>query len=55
MRRRERCEQQLSRSHLGLYLNDVGLFANETGHYELALRYYGQSNDIDRELQDPST
>ena len=51
-RRRERCEQQLSRRRLSFYLNDVGFFASFTGHHELALRYYGEANDIARELQD---
>ena len=51
-RRRERCEQQLSRRRLGFYLNAVGLFASYTGHYEHALRYYGKANDVARELGD---
>ena len=50
--RRERCEQQLSRKRLRFYLNAVGLFASYTGHHELALRYYGEGNDVDRELPD---
>ena len=36
---------------LSFYLNDVGLFASYTGQHELALRYYGEANDIHRELQ----
>jgi tetratricopeptide (TPR) repeat protein len=28
------------------------LFASYTGHHELALRYYGEANDIHRDLQD---
>ena len=41
----------LARACLGFYLNDVGLFASYTGHYELALRYYGEAYDIHRTLQ----
>ena len=50
--RREWCEQQLSRRRLSFYLNNVGLSAMGSGQHELALRYYGEANDISRELQD---
>jgi len=51
-RRRERCEQWLSRKRLGFYLNTVGLFAMNSGYYEHALRYYREANDVAREVQD---
>jgi hypothetical protein len=42
----------LSRSRLRFYGQSVGLFASVTGHDELALRYYGEGNDVAREQQD---
>jgi len=51
-KRREQCKQQLSPRAMSFYLNDVGLFATYSGHQELALRYYGEANDIYRGVQD---
>lgn len=51
-RRREQCEQRLSQRGLRSYLNDVGLFASYTGHYEHALRYYREAKSMHGEQQD---
>ena len=50
--RRAQCEAQLSRGHLRFYLNEVGLYASNSGNHGLALRYYGEANDFRRDLQD---
>ncbi|HEX5732725.1 MAG TPA: SIR2 family protein [Blastocatellia bacterium] len=48
--RRQQCEEKLSRIRMGFYLNDVGLFATNSGQYELALRYYNAAVAIAHEM-----
>jgi SIR2-like domain len=48
--RRAACQKILTRGRLAYYLNEVGLCAWLTGQYDLAARFYADSNAIDREL-----
>lgn len=48
---RKQCEEQLSRSRVGFYQNEVGLFASYSGYYELALRYYANHIALAHEMQ----
>ena len=48
--RRQQCEEKLSRTRLSFYLNEVGLFASQSGHYELAATFYADSNAMYREM-----
>jgi SIR2-like domain len=50
--RRKQCEEKLSRARMRYYLNDVGLFASHSGHYEQAHRYYTERIALAREMQD---
>jgi tetratricopeptide (TPR) repeat protein len=49
--RRRQCEGKLTRRLVSFYLNEVGICADQSGHYEMALRYYHDSSAIDREMQ----
>jgi tetratricopeptide (TPR) repeat protein len=50
--RRKQVQEKLSWGRLGFYLNEVGLWASISGHYEFALSYYSDANTIDREHGD---
>lgn len=50
--RRERCQELLGLRRLSFFLNNVGLFANNGGHYELAMRSYSDAAAIDRNQND---
>jgi tetratricopeptide (TPR) repeat protein len=50
--RQQQIEEKLTRKRLAFYLNDVGVFAMYSGHYELALRYYNCSDAIYGEIRD---
>ncbi|HEY0078878.1 MAG TPA: SIR2 family protein [Pyrinomonadaceae bacterium] len=49
--RQQQCEEKISRKGLAFYLNEVGLYAVHTGHLDIALQYYNDSNTIYREMQ----
>ncbi len=49
--RRQQCSRQLSRHRLGFFLNEVGLFANLSGQYDLAARFCTDGAALARELR----
>ena len=47
--RQQLCKEMLPKGRLSFYLNEVGLFAMNSGHFELALRYQDEVNVISQE------
>jgi tetratricopeptide (TPR) repeat protein len=51
--RRNHLQQTLSTEGLNFFLNEVGLSARQAGELDLAERYYRESIDLSRQLDDP--
>jgi len=50
--RQQLCKQELGNHRLAFYLNEVGLFAVNSGRFELALHYQDEANAIIRKTKD---
>lgn len=49
--RQQLCKKELGNSRLPFYLNEVGLFAVNSGRFELALHYHDEANAIIRKTK----
>jgi len=52
--RRDHLQQALSPRRLAMFLNEVGLSAHVAGDLDLAERYYHETIDLSRQLDDPT-